>query len=323
MSQHPSLSLLPECELDQLTLQKDAEHGRASLRRVHEFLGRFVVYPSIHAHVAHTLWIAHAHLMHRWDTTPRIAFLSPEPASGKSRALEVSELLVPCPVMAVNVSPAYLFRKVGAEEGATILFDEIDTVFGPKAKENEELRALLNAGHRRGAVAGRCIARGKEIVTEEISAYAPVAVAGLGWLPDTILSRSVIVRMRRRAANEQVEPFRHRHIRPEGESIRYRLDLWAHQLTATEIVWPELPAEIRDRDADVWEPLIAVADLAGIFQGTGVGGLKGGFLAPNAARMTASRNYSNATRRSGCTRSACGFGRVTDNDPTGLPIPAA
>src|SRR5262245_44713912 len=109
-----------------------------------------------------TLWCVHAHLMDKWESTPRLAALSPEPASGKTRLLEVTELLVPNPVSAVNVSPAYLFRKVGNEEGATILFDEIDTVFGPKAKENEEIRGLLNAGHRRGAVAGRCVAHGRQ-----------------------------------------------------------------------------------------------------------------------------------------------------------------
>ena len=129
---------------------------------------------------------------------------------GKSRALEVTELLVPNPMTAVNVTPAYLFRKVGAEEGATILFDEIDTVFGPKAKENEEIRGLLNAGHRKGAVAGRCVARGQTVMTEEISAYAAVAMAGLGWLPDTIMTRSVLIRMRRRNQGESVEPFRRR-----------------------------------------------------------------------------------------------------------------
>ena len=138
--------------------------------------------------------------MDRWESTPRLAFLSAEPASGKTRALEITELLVPNPVVAVNVSPAYLFRKVGSEQGVTLLYDEIDTVFGPKARENEELRGLLNAGHRKGAVAGRCVVRGKNIETEEIPAYAAVAMAGLGWLPDTILSRSVIIRMRRRHA---------------------------------------------------------------------------------------------------------------------------
>jgi hypothetical protein len=141
---------LSNTDLDRIVIENDASDGDRIAAAVYDFLGRFVSYPSEHAHLAHALWIMHTHLMHVWDSTPRIAFLSPEPASGKSRALEVTELLVPNPVSAVNVSPAYLFRKVGNEEGVTILFDEIDTVFGPKAKENEEIRGLLNAGHRRG-----------------------------------------------------------------------------------------------------------------------------------------------------------------------------
>jgi hypothetical protein len=133
--------------------------GNNLLNQVHAFLKRFVSYPSEHASVAHTLWIVHAHLMEVWESTPRIAFLSPEPGSGKTRALEVTELLVPNSVEAVNVTPAYIFRKIGEETPPTILHDEIDTVFGAKAKNNEELRALLNAGHRRGAVVGRCVVR--------------------------------------------------------------------------------------------------------------------------------------------------------------------
>ena len=112
--------------------------GAAILDDVFDYLRRFVAYPSMHAQAAHTLWIAHTHFMDVWDTTPRIAFLSPEPGSGKSRALEVTELLVPNPVIAVNATPAYLFRKIGQEDGRpTVLFDEIDTVFGPKARDNE------------------------------------------------------------------------------------------------------------------------------------------------------------------------------------------
>ncbi len=93
---------------------------------VRAFLGRFVIYPSEEAHTAHALWIAHCHFMDSWESTPRLAFLSAEPESGKTRALEISNLLVPNPVDAVNVSASYLFRKVAA--GApTILFDEVDT----------------------------------------------------------------------------------------------------------------------------------------------------------------------------------------------------
>jgi hypothetical protein len=242
-----------------------AEPGHQLLDAVHNFLGRFVAYPSDAAHVAHTLWIAHVHLMDAWESTPRIAFLSPEPGSGKTRALEVSELFVPNPVEAVNVTPAYLFRKVGDPDGApTILFDEIDTVFGPKAKDNEEIRGLLNAGHRRGAVAGRCVVKGRTVETEEIPAYCAVALAGLGGLPDTLLSRAVVVRMRRRAPTEQIEPFRHRVHGDEGHQLRARLGAWAgDKVKRAADAWPDIPEGITDRDADVWEPLLTVADLAG------------------------------------------------------------
>ena len=178
---------------------------------VERFLGRFVAYPSESARIAHALWIVHTHCMDEWESTPRIAFLSTEPASGKTRALEVSETLVPRPVESVNVSPAYLFRKVSDPRGLpTILYDEIDTIFGPKAKENEEIRGMINAGHRRGAMAGRCIKLKNKIVTEELPAYCAVAMAGIGNLPDTIRTRSIVIRMRRRAPNECIEPYRRR-----------------------------------------------------------------------------------------------------------------
>src|SRR5262249_43170791 len=88
--------------------------GAELLGRVYDFLGEFVVYPSDHAHVAHVLWIVHTHLMQAWESTPRIAFLSPEPAFGKSRALEITGLLVPRPVETVSVTAGYLLRKLAA-----------------------------------------------------------------------------------------------------------------------------------------------------------------------------------------------------------------
>jgi hypothetical protein len=77
-------------ELDAQVLSFDARHGGRMIQAVYVFLGRFVCYPSEHAHVAHALWIAHTHLMDSWDSTPRLAFLSAEPASGKTRALEIT-----------------------------------------------------------------------------------------------------------------------------------------------------------------------------------------------------------------------------------------
>lgn len=238
--------------------------GATILNDVHNYLGRFVAYPSGHAQIAHTLWIAHTHLMEKWDSTPRLAFLSVEPGSGKTRALEVTEPTVPRAVEAVNATPAYLIRKISSPDGLpTILFDEIDTVFGPKAKENEELRGVLNAGHRRGAVAGRCVIRGKTVETEELPSFCAVAVAGLGNLPETILTRSVVIKMRKRAPGEKVKPWRRKIHAPEGRQLHDRLSAWAQAIAPSVPENPTMPEGVSDRPADVWEALLAVAEAAG------------------------------------------------------------
>lgn len=239
--------------------------GAALLDEVEAFMRRFVAFPTEHAVVAAVLWVAHAHLLDVFDSTPRLGYLSPEPGSGKTRALEITELLVPNPMLAVSASTAALFRAVADLAGRpTILFDEIDTVFGPKAKENEELRGLLNAGHRRSGVSYRCVGDGANQKVVAFPSYAALAMGGLGSLPDTILTRSVIIRMRRRAPGETVEPYRQRIHEPEGHALRKRLAEWA-ELIKPEItgVYPEMPEGVNDRPADVWEPLLTVADAAG------------------------------------------------------------
>jgi hypothetical protein len=239
--------------------------GAALLAEVERFHRRFNVFPHEAAYVAVALWDAHAHLLDCFDSTPRIAFLSPEPGSGKSRALEIVETLVPHPMTAVSASAAALFRSVSGPEGRpTILFDEIDTIFGPKAGDNEELRGFLNAGHRRTGVTYRCIGDGGNQTVQAFPSYCAVAVAGLGSLPDTILTRSVVIRMRRRARNESVEPFRARTHESEGHKLRDRLAQWAEHARARVVgAWPEMPDGVTDRPADVWEPLLAVADAVG------------------------------------------------------------
>lgn len=53
-------------------------------------LRRFIAFPSEHARVAVTLWIVHSHAVTAFESTPRLALLSPEKGSGKTRTLECS-----------------------------------------------------------------------------------------------------------------------------------------------------------------------------------------------------------------------------------------
>jgi hypothetical protein len=98
--------------LDVLALQNDNRQDERVLHQVYDFLGRFITFPSDEAHVAVALWVLHTHLMDRWDSMPRLALLSAEPASGKTRVLEILELLVPRPIQPVNASSAYLFTML-------------------------------------------------------------------------------------------------------------------------------------------------------------------------------------------------------------------
>lgn len=240
----------------------DADPGHVILDALAGVLARYVAFPSPEARDAVTLWAAHAHCIDAFESTPRLALLSPEKGSGKTRTLEVLEGLVPKPMHVANCTAAALFRSVSASQ-ATILFDECDTYFGPRsAKDHDELRGLVNAGHRRGAVAYRCVGEKQEV--RAFPAYAAVALAGIGDLPDTIIDRAVVVRMRRRAPDESIEPFRQRYAGRILGGLRERVEAWAKSVTdAVADAEPEMPDGIVDRAADVWEPLLALADAAG------------------------------------------------------------
>src|SRR5207244_12445216 len=102
------------------------------------------------------------------------------------------------PRRTMNVSEAALFRIVASEQ-PTLLFDEVDTVFGPKAREREDLRGLLNGGFRRGSPVIRMGGESKTTV-ERFDPFCAKALAGIGTLPDTISDRSIPIRLRRRPA---------------------------------------------------------------------------------------------------------------------------
>jgi len=178
----PDAASAPEADLD----------GEALLSDVRTFLLRFIAFPSLWCVDAVTLWAAHAHMVEHFHTTPRLAALSPEPESGKTRLLEILDVLTPNSMLILSPSVAAIFRKL-AQQQVTLLFDEVDTIFTRRGKDdqNEDLRALLNAHYRRGASIPRCVGPRHEV--QDFAVFAAVALAGIGDLPDTITTRSIVI----------------------------------------------------------------------------------------------------------------------------------
>jgi hypothetical protein len=235
----------------------------ALLEEVRAILRRYLILPAEYFYDVAALWVLHTHAIAAFDITVRWIFKSPEKESGKTRGLETFELLVPAPLFAINASTPAIFRLL-KEEHASLLFDEVDAIFNPKAGNYEDLRAMINAGYSRGATVARVVGEGSKMHTERFPVYAALALACIGDLPDTIESRAIIVPMRRRAPNEHVEQFRRRRVIEVIADIRGRLARWGvehiDELAAAD---PVMPEELTDRAADCWEPLLAIADLAG------------------------------------------------------------
>jgi hypothetical protein len=243
------------------------------LEKVRAFLGDYVVFPSVQAHIATTLWVAHTYLLDHFETTPRLVIKSPEKQTGKTRLLECLDLICKDAVVTGNISPAAMARLINDRQ-PTLLVDEIDAIFGEKAVAHEDTRAILNSGYRKGAKYIRCVGGGNNNVIE-LPSYCAVAVAGIGEPPETIGNRAVILNMRRKTQAETVQPFYGWLAYPRGDAVRIRLENWAVESSSRIFAehtdpdgfvsreMPEMPKGISDRQHDIWLPLIAIADLAG------------------------------------------------------------
>lgn len=225
------------------------------LDEVSEAIASYVVLPSPAVDVI-SLWIVHAHALESFDITPRLNLSSPDKGCGKTTLLDVLATLLPRPLRTENCTPAVLFRCVD-KHCPTLLLDEVDTYL----PAHEEMRGMLNAGHRRGAKALRCEGDNNDI--RAFNAFAPVVLAGIGSLPGTLHDRSLLIPLVRAKPNEVVQRFDSRKTAREIE-LKSKLIRWAgdhtEELNDSD---PVMPGSAHNRLADNWRPLFAIAQAVG------------------------------------------------------------
>jgi hypothetical protein len=235
----------------------------ALLDALEAFLRGYVICSEAQA-VAIVLWVAHTYVLDAFDSTPYLNVKSAEPESGKTRLLEVLECLVYRPWRIVEASEAVIFRKI-ASQRPTILLDEADTIFErTKDASAQGLRCVLNAGYRRGAVVPRCTGKERDKLVD-FPVFGAKAIAGISDLPTTVSSRSIPIRLLRRKKDETVKRFKERVAKAEAEPLRAALATWAtaDTIEALRSRTPTVPEALGDREAEVWEPLVAIAEMAG------------------------------------------------------------
>jgi putative DNA primase/helicase len=232
--------------------------GAKLLGTIEESLRRFVVLMQS-AYTAVALWVVAAHALKVFDLFPMLAAISPVKRCGKTTLLSVLARLLPRPLATSNISTASVYRAI-EECGPSLLMDEADTF----ARDNPELRGVLNSGHSRDlAFVVRTVEKGEEQQPARFSTWCPKVVAAIGKLPETWEDRSIVIPMRRRAKGETVERARRKVLEPLRDVGRMAAR-WAedHAGDLADAA-PVIPDELDDRAADNWEPILAVADLVG------------------------------------------------------------
>jgi putative DNA primase/helicase len=212
--------------------------------------------------IAAVLWTVGTYGFHRASIYPRLAITSPTKRCGKSTLLGTLKQMASRPLGCDGISTSAFFRIVAACR-PTLMIDEVDTFL----KQDEGLRGVLNSGHARNG----CIVRseaspdGKTWVPTTFNTFAPVALSGIGGLPDTVIDRSLVISLQRAPKGGRPSlQFE------ELETVRALIAplLVAHETSIAAAiasgVKPEaMPAALDARQRDNWLPLLAVADLLG------------------------------------------------------------
>jgi hypothetical protein len=230
------------------------------------YITRYVVFSQPeHADVI-TLWTMHTWVADCADFTPYIYLHSPVMRCGKTQVHRVVEPLVKNPLRTCNISESALFREI-EDSHPTLLWDEIDSIFGNQksSEANETKRALLNAGFERGIRAIRMERCGGDFVKITYDPFCPKILAGIGRLPDTIVDRSVPILIHRRLKTQQCQKYR-RQDRANAKPLHDALQDWSEGAALPKTLresHPQMPDCLSDRQEDIWEPLLVIADTIG------------------------------------------------------------
>ena len=230
--------------------------------RVAHFIERFVFLKTKSTYKLLSLWAMTTHMYADFEYMGYIFACSPEPQSGKSRLLEILDLLI-ANSSGILISPSepVLFRTA---HGHTQLLDEVDGW-----TNKEFLRSVLNAGFHRGAAVKRMQEDNGSYDVGSFNVFAPRALAGIGnrILDATTRDRTFVIEMVRQTRDERREKFRARTVGTEAKLITTEVSTWVgeNRHRVAELYeradFPYLQ-EFRDRTIDITEPLAAILEVA-------------------------------------------------------------
>ncbi len=233
--------------------------GAALLNEIRALHLRYAILPTGAPETLAVFALA-SHVVDAFNTATYLFLTSPTPECGKTRVIEVAENVVRRPWRPAILTGPVLFRGIEQYE-PTCFVDEAEVV-RQRSDAADNVRAILHFGYRRGATVDRCVGDDHEL--HQFRTFGFKLFACIGDLPGTLLSRCIVIPMRRRAKGERVARFVPREVAEIGVTLRRKCQRWAtDNMDTLRASTPSLPLFLEDRRAEIWEPLFAVAEVAG------------------------------------------------------------
>ncbi|CAJ4818561.1 DUF3631 domain-containing protein [Burkholderia pseudomallei] len=219
---------------------------------VEQTVRRFSVLTDVQAFVV-ALWIIVSHVMDLMPFSPILGLFSPTKGCGKTTVLGVLRLLVHRPVVAANLTAAYLYHII-ARWMPTMLIDEGDTF----VHKNSDLTGIINSGHTR--ISGY-VGKMNSGQPKTHPVFCGKVLAMIGRPPATIYHRSIPINLRRKLADEAVELLYYAN-EAEFAQLKSKIVRWAsdNRSAIEKARPPRLPVP-DSRMADNFVPLLSVASL--------------------------------------------------------------
>lgn len=202
------------------------------------------------AYEAIALFIVFTHMHEAARFSPLLLLTAAVMASGKTTTLTLVMRLSYSPTLAANISPAAVFRATA--NGDTLGIDEAD----PMMIKPGDLLSIFNSSFTPDFAT---VLR----ATAEYSVWCPKVVAKNGMVHSTLASRSIVIDMRPPLPGHGFLPLPYANW-PGYSDLRDRIAVAAERLIeAFRVAQPKMPVALTGRAADRWQPLLAIADLAG------------------------------------------------------------
>ncbi len=238
------------------------------------------------------VWVLHTYTFELRDAVAYVAIESPEKRCGKTTLISVLAAMAHKPLIASNITVGALFRAIDVCR-PTLFIDEADTFLAG----NGAMRGIINSGNtwrtayvlrlaRSRRSSAECggrnaeLGRGPNIEHRTLntehrmetapeknetgltrySCWCPKVISLIGEVPDTIADRSIVVKMARKLTSEICAPL------TELDTTEIRSKCARFALDATESLarCERIRGEgLNDRAADTFDPLYAIARLAG------------------------------------------------------------